>query len=32
MRLRVYENHRFVLHGPFYAAHVIGTMVPKGWQ
>lgn len=25
MRLRLYENHRFVLYAPFYAAHAIGA-------
>ena len=28
MRLRLYENHRFVLHAPFYAAYA--PMLPSG--
>ena len=30
MRLRLYENHRFVLYAPFYAAHVIGADAAEG--
>jgi NitT/TauT family transport system substrate-binding protein len=30
MRLRLYENHRFVLYAPFYAAHVIGAYAAEG--
>jgi len=30
MRLRLYENHRFVLYAPFYAAHVIGAYDAEG--
>jgi NitT/TauT family transport system substrate-binding protein len=30
MRLRLYENHRFVLYAPFYAAHAIGAYVAEG--
>jgi hypothetical protein len=30
MRLRLYENYRFVFYTPFYAAHAIGAYVwPK---
>ncbi len=35
MRLRLYENHRFVLYAPFYAAHAIGAYAAEGlaiWQ
>ena len=30
MRLRLYENHRFVLYAPFYTAHVIGAYAAEG--
>jgi len=30
MRLRLYENHRFVLYAPFYAAHAIGAYGAEG--
>ena len=30
MRLRLYENHRFVLYAPFYAAQTIGTYAAEG--
>jgi hypothetical protein len=30
MRLRFYENYRFVRYAPFYAAHVIGDYAAKG--
>jgi NitT/TauT family transport system substrate-binding protein len=30
MRLRLYENHRFVLYAPFYAAHAIGAYEAEG--
>jgi NitT/TauT family transport system substrate-binding protein len=30
MRLSLYENHRFVLYAPFYAAHVIGAYCTEG--
>jgi NitT/TauT family transport system substrate-binding protein len=30
MRLRLYENHRFVLYAPFYAAHAIGSYAAEG--
>src|SRR6266851_5155673 len=30
MRLRLYENHRFVLYAPFYAAHTIGAYAGEG--
>jgi NitT/TauT family transport system substrate-binding protein len=30
MRLRLYENHRFVLYAPFYAAHAIGAYAAGG--
>jgi NitT/TauT family transport system substrate-binding protein len=30
MRLRLYENYRFVLYAPFYAAHAIGAYQAEG--
>jgi NitT/TauT family transport system substrate-binding protein len=30
IRLRLYENYRFVLYAPFYAAHVIGAYEDQG--
>lgn len=30
MRLRLYENYRFVLYAPFYAAHAIGAYGEEG--
>ena len=30
MRLRLYENHRFVLYAPFYSAHAIGAYAAEG--
>jgi NitT/TauT family transport system substrate-binding protein len=30
MRLRLYENHRFVLYAPFYAAQTIGAYTAEG--
>jgi NitT/TauT family transport system substrate-binding protein len=30
MRLRLFENHRFVLYAPFYAAHAIGAYEAEG--
>ena len=30
MRLRLYENYRFVLYAPFYAAHEIGAYAAEG--
>jgi NitT/TauT family transport system substrate-binding protein len=30
MQLRLYENHRFVLYAPFYAAHAIGAYLAEG--
>jgi NitT/TauT family transport system substrate-binding protein len=30
MRLRLFENHRFVLYAPFYAAHAIGAYTSEG--
>ena len=30
MRLRLLENHRFVLYAPFYAAHAIGAYFAEG--
>jgi NitT/TauT family transport system substrate-binding protein len=30
MRLRLYENYRFVLYAPFYAAHAIGAYSAEG--
>jgi len=30
VRLRLYENYRFVLYAPFYAAHAIGAYAAEG--
>ena len=30
MRLRLYENYRFVLYAPFYTAHAIGAYAAEG--
>jgi len=30
MRLRLFENHRFVLYAPFYAAHATGAYAAEG--
>jgi NitT/TauT family transport system substrate-binding protein len=30
VRLRLFENYRFVLYAPFYAAHTIGTYTAEG--
>ncbi len=30
LRLRLYENYRFVLYAPFYAAHAIGAYADEG--
>src|SRR6266446_3869129 len=30
MRVRLYENYRFVLYTPFYAAHAIGAYADEG--
>lgn len=30
MRLRLYENYRFVLYAPFYAAHALGAYAAEG--
>ena len=30
MRLRLFENYRFVLYAPFYAAHAIGAYSAEG--
>ena len=30
MRLRLYENYRFVLYAPFYAAHEMGAYAAEG--
>src|SRR5262249_38421337 len=30
MRLRLFENYRFVLYAPFYAAHAIGAYTAEG--
>src|ERR1700730_3781828 len=30
MRVRLYENYRFVLYTPFYAAHAIGAYAAEG--
>ncbi len=32
MRLRLYENYRFVLYAPFYAAHTIGAYTAEGLE
>lgn len=32
MRLRLYENYRFVLYAPFYAAHAIGAYGVEGLE
>jgi NitT/TauT family transport system substrate-binding protein len=32
MRLRLYENYRFVLYAPFYAAHTIGAYLSEGLE
>ena len=32
MRLRLYENHRFVLYAPFYAAHATGAYAAEGLE
>jgi NitT/TauT family transport system substrate-binding protein len=32
MRLRLYENYRFVLYAPFYAAHAIGAYAAEGLE
>ena len=32
MRLRLYENYRFVLYAPFYAAHTIGAYQAEGLE
>jgi NitT/TauT family transport system substrate-binding protein len=32
MRLRLYENYRFVLYAPFYAAHAIGAHAAEGLE
>jgi NitT/TauT family transport system substrate-binding protein len=32
MRLRLYENYRFVLYAPFYAAHAIGAYAREGLE
>ena len=31
MRLRLYENYRFVVDAPFYAAHAIGAYATEGF-
>ncbi len=30
IRLRLFENYRFVLYAPFYAAHAIGAYADEG--
>ena len=30
MRLRLYENYRFVLYAPFYEAHATGAYAAEG--
>jgi NitT/TauT family transport system substrate-binding protein len=32
MRLRLFENYRFVLYAPFYAAHALGTYEAEGLE
>ena len=32
IRLRLYENYRFVLYAPFYAAHAIGAYADEGLE
>jgi NitT/TauT family transport system substrate-binding protein len=32
LRLRLYENYRFVLYAPFYAAHAIGAYAEEGLE
>ncbi len=32
MKLRLYENHRFVLYAPFYAAHATGAYAAEGLE
>ena len=32
MHLRLYENYRFVLYAPFYAAHAIGAYAAEGLE
>ncbi len=32
MRLRLYENYRFALYAPFYAAHATGAYVAEGLE
>jgi hypothetical protein len=32
MRLRLYENFRFLLYAPFYAAHAIGAYAAEGLE
>jgi NitT/TauT family transport system substrate-binding protein len=32
MRLRLYENYRFVLYAPFYAAHTLGAYRDEGLE
>lgn len=32
MRLRLYENYRFLLYAPFYAAHAIGAYESEGLE
>lgn len=32
MKLRLYENYRFVLYAPFYAAHAIGAYAAEGLE
>jgi NitT/TauT family transport system substrate-binding protein len=32
MRLRLFENYRFVLYAPFYAAHAIGAYADEGLE
>ena len=32
MRLRLFENYRFVLYAPFYAAHATGAYAAEGLE
>src|ERR1051326_1993536 len=32
LRLTLYENYRFVLYAPFYAAHAIGAYADEGLE
>src|SRR5437588_10499077 len=32
LRLRLFENYRFVLYAPFYAAHALGAYAEEGLE